>query len=277
MTWEEAVLWARHKKSKAFVEACYFHENLTDAANAYLNSAEFHLICKWLGMRNFKRSTLLDIGAGNGIASYAFAKTGAKVTALEPDPSFIVGSGAIRELTKGMDVDISELEMEDFLVPEKYDFVFSRQLIHHARDLDLLCRRASEALKPGGQWIAVREHVLSSEGDLSEFLNRHPLHHLYGGEYAYTLERYLGAFNQAGLIVERILTPLESPINYFPESVDQTKKRVRSILAQQGKSFLSKFLRLFPPKFVIRYFGKKASDHWDEPGRMYSFILSKKR
>ena len=48
-------------------------------------------------------------------------------------------------------------------------------------------------LKPGGIFIAAREHVISKEADLEKFLEQHPLHHLYGGEHAFLLERYIEA------------------------------------------------------------------------------------
>ena len=40
----------------------------------------------------------LDLGAGRGISSYALAREGWQVTALEPDPSMLIGAGAIRSL-----------------------------------------------------------------------------------------------------------------------------------------------------------------------------------
>jgi len=42
---------------------------------------------------------IADIGSGNGIASIAFALEGHKVFSIEPDPSIVIGAGAIRKLT----------------------------------------------------------------------------------------------------------------------------------------------------------------------------------
>lgn len=59
--------------------------------------------------------------------------------------------------------------------------VFARQVLHHARNLEMLCREVSRVLKPHGIFIATREHVISKPEDLARFLKKHPLHQFYGG------------------------------------------------------------------------------------------------
>ena len=80
----------------AIVEACYFDDPIFCAAKRFAASNEWNAIKKILSPIN--GSAVLEVGAGRGVASFAFEKAGALVTALEPDPSNIVGAGALRTL-----------------------------------------------------------------------------------------------------------------------------------------------------------------------------------
>jgi hypothetical protein len=66
-------------------------------------------------------------------------------------------------------------------------------------------------LKPGGLFVAVREHVISQHDDLDAFLDIHPLHKLYGGEHAFLLNEYTGALKKAGFDIRKTLDPFSSP------------------------------------------------------------------
>ena len=90
-----------------------------------------------------------------------------------------------------------------------FDVVFARAVLHHTRDLDGACREMFRVLRPGGIFIAAREHVISKEADLGQFLDQHPLHHLYGGEHAFLLDRYIGALNERGFFRCRGAVPVE--------------------------------------------------------------------
>ena len=85
--------WLRSRpEKKSLVRDCYFDDPLCGAADRYASSAEWNSISNILEGR---RGRVLDLGAGNGIASYAFAVSGWDVVAVEPDPSSLVGSSAI--------------------------------------------------------------------------------------------------------------------------------------------------------------------------------------
>ena len=93
LTWEGAVAQLRAQPQYAqLVLDAYYDDPLAGAAQRYWTSREWAAVRPLLGPRGLA----LDIGAGRGIASYALAKEGFMVTALEPNPSALVGAAAIR-------------------------------------------------------------------------------------------------------------------------------------------------------------------------------------
>lgn len=263
-SWEDAVCALRKQAgAEDIVKACFYDDPLIDAAQRYWKSLE------WRAVRSFlpaQRGRALDVGAGRGISSYALARDGWRVTALEPDPSNVVGAGAIRELAQVADIaiDVAQSWGEDLpFEANMFDVVLCRQVLHHARDLEQLCRQIGRVLKPGGIFMAVREHVISKPDHLRAFLDSHPLHRLYGGEHAYMLKQYTDAIRSSGLRIERVLNPMQSEMNLFPASTDDIKRR------------WAKRLRLPSPRLVpnAALSLKGACD--STPGRLYSFVSRK--
>lgn len=267
MTWEEAVAHVRADPSQQkFVRDYFFDDPLVDACERYRQSSEWSEVRRIVGPGSGRLA--LDVGAGRGISSYALAKDGWAVTSLEPDASSIVGAGAIRGLAaeKGLAIDVVETWGETLpFENERYDLVFCRQVLHHARDLETLCREIARVLKPGGMALALREHVITKPEDLPAFLDIHPLHRLYGGEHAYLLADYVGALTGGGLRLVSVLNPLASDINLYPLSRRELKSRIASKWRLPA-SFLV-------PDWLLRVRGERMTD----PGRPYSFIATKPR
>ena len=266
LTWEQAVLWLKHQPDKqALVKACFFDDPLVLAASRYYESTE------WSAVRSLiypARGRALDVGSGRGISAFALAKDGWETTALEPNVSEIVGAGAIRALAAETGTRINVIETWGEALPFEdgtFDLVHVRQALHHANDLRQLCREIARVLEPGGIMIATREHVLSRKDDLNKFLNTHPLHHLYGGENAFLLQDYVSAIQDAGIRLTKVLNPLESDINTYPETLTSVRKEYARKLRLPSSAFV--------PDWLLSWKGARS----DEPGRLYTFFGHKEK
>lgn len=280
MTWEEAVLHFRKTADPKVVRQCYFHEDILDAVQDFSISEEFKSTISLLGLQPTKPLRVLDLGAGNGIASFAFAQLGCTVVAVEPDPSSIVGANAIRSLNDHLppQYHIEVIESVGESLPfsnHQFDLVYARQVLHHASNLHLLLAQIFRVLKPGGRLFSVRDHVVNNDVDLQLFLKNHLLHRFYGGENAFSLAFYREAILSSGLMIERMIPPLSSVINFFPSTEGDVSMRIRGLMKNQMNPLSYALSRFFPPAWVIARYGDSASAQLDDPGRLYSFICRK--
>jgi SAM-dependent methyltransferase len=267
MTWEQAVQTLRDRPDQAeLVRACYYDDPLMATARRYHASAEWRALRKLLPAPR-PGATALDIGSGRGISAFAFASDGWTTSALEPDPSAVVGAAAIRSLSAESGVPIAVHEQWGESLPfadAAFDVVHCRAVLHHARDLAALAREIARVLKPGGVFAGTREHVVTRHEDIPAFQAGHPLHALYGGEYAYLVDEYQGAIRAAGLRLVRTLNPLQSDINTAPATMAEIKRRWAGRL---GLGALSGLV----PDALLAFRGA----HLDAPGRLYTFIAAK--
>jgi SAM-dependent methyltransferase len=275
-SWEQAVSWLRNQpESQELVSHCYYDDPLELAAERFSNSEEWLALKRLVG--KYLPGKVLDLGAGRGISSYAFAKAGCLVTALEPDPSPLVGAKAIQSLVDSTQLPIQIVQEYGETLPfqgNTFDIVYGRAVLHHARDLTQLFQEAARVLKPGGLFIATREHVLSRKEDLQQFLDAHALHFLYGGENAYLLQEYTDAIKASGLKLKKVIGPFESSINYAPMTQQEFQAMTADLLARRiGGKIAS---RLASTRAVQQFCGRHLSQKSNIPGRHYSFLARKK-
>jgi SAM-dependent methyltransferase len=215
---DEAVLLLRgDPRFAALVRDAYLGSDVVESANRFASSSEFREVRRLVGDR--AAGAILDVGAGRGIASFAFAEAGAAVVfALEPSGSTLVGRGAIEKLPSRSRVRVLDGYAEAIpLEDSSVDVVYARQVLHHTSDLRLAVAECARVLRHGGVFLACREHVVSSERDLRLFLDIHPVQRLAGGENAFPLDAYVSAINSSGLGLELVLGPCDSLINAHPE------------------------------------------------------------
>jgi SAM-dependent methyltransferase len=261
-TWEDAVLWMRRQpRYQQAALDCFYDDPISVAAERYFRSTEWQAIRTFLPM---PAGNALDIGAGRGISSYALACEGWQVTALEPDSSTVVGTGAIRMLANQSDLPIEVVETwgESLPFPDgSFDLVHARAVLHHARNLTALCREAERVLKKGGTFLALREHVINRPSDLKRFQQNHPLHNIFGGEHAFQEAEYRQAMEQAGFVLKNVFNALDSDINLYPRK----KEDLKNLLG----------LKIIPHVMIPDIFLHLLGRLYRKPGRLYSFIAKK--
>jgi len=262
MNWEEAVQWARSREDQQLlVEACYFDDPIEEAAQRFYESVEWQETKKYIP----EGQTVLDIGSGRGISAYALAKDGWTVTALEPDSSDLTGCGSIRKLKENCGLPISIVNEWGETLPfsdEQFDFVYCRQVLHHANNLASFMKEVSRVLKPGGSFIALREHVVDTPEDLDVFLKSHPLHKFYGGENAFPLPHYISCIQDAGLYFENILQPFDNILNIWPASEDYILNTLESMWRWKCAPTRTDLV-------------ENANRNYTFPGRIFSFFVKK--
>jgi len=280
LTWEEAVEWLRSRPEyEQLVRDCYYDDPLVEAAKRFSGSQEWDEVRRCLPATPGR---VLDVGAGRGIGSYALAVNGWRVTALEYDPSPLVGRGAISRLSRETGLSIEVVAGCGEALPfarESMDVVYVRAVLHHLQDVSAFFREVDRVLRPGGMVIATREHVLDSYAELAEFQESHPLHRLYGGEKALLLEEYLGSIRQSGLTIVRVVGPFDSAMNYYPMSSEDRHTYCCSplfrFLGYRGAMRVTSESHHIG-RWLLGKMAARRSAQCHVPGRLYSFIGKKR-
>lgn len=275
-TYEESVHWMRQQPEHSeLVKLCYLNEDNLAVAKRFALSEEFREVSKNLRLANSgKKLTILDLGCGKGIVSYAFISLGHNVSAVDPDFSEDVGLGAVKRLASSRSngsISTTQAFAESLPFPNStFDIVFARQALHHFTDLCKGLSECSRVLKPKGLLLATREHVVSDEQQLKGFLENHLLHKLHSGENAYPLEDYISALEQSGFKVLKCQAPFDTVINHFPTSNAEVKNWLfQGMKKKLGKVAASILIKL---TFIESFYRYRLSHSCNFPGRLYSFL-----
>ena len=270
MAWEQAVKWFIAQPENVEISKAAYFDDPIEGAKRFHKSAEFAKVLSYLPK---EPGRALDLGAGNGILSYALAQEGWDVTAVEPDPSNFVGAGAIRKVARetGAKINVIEAFGEDLpLEAAGFDIVVARQVLHHANDLCAFCREFTRLSRSGAKIVTLRDHVITGPEQLPAFLETHSMHYLYGGENAFTMEQYRGALEAAGLNILEELNSFQSIINYDPN----TPAMIRRLAAEKFGSLRPIMSIVFScvPFALLRALLAKLDNR---PGRLVSFVCEK--
>ena len=260
------------EQGRGLAYACYHEWDVLNACRRFEDSEEWRAVRALLQRDVRPGERALDLGAGNGIASYALAHLGFRVTAVEPEPGKLVGYGALLSMvhSTGLPIEHSAAFGEDLPFPDgSFAVVYARQVLHHAQHLVRMLAEVARVLMPGGAFIACREHVIDDPESRSEFLENHPMQPVTGGEWAFTLDEYLGAIESAGLRIHRVLGPWCSVINHYPVSNETFGHQMRyDTWVRWGR--LSRLIGRIPG-YERGYRGRRsAADR--TPGRLYTFV-----
>lgn len=275
-TWEQAVDVLRQQpEHQKLIHESYLSDDLLENCRRFHSSEEFAEVLSLVRTYRPNAQHVLDMPAGNGIGSFAFAREGYSVTSIEPDPSASVGRGAVQFVLQQhalANVQIVEAYGEELPLPDAaFDVAYIRQGLHHARNMTQMLAEVIRVLKPGGIVIATREPVVDDyEQSLKTFLDAQPDHKLYGGENAFTHSDYLKALRQPGLEMISDLGPYDSIINLFPKSFEELRRDVLN-------STTGRLLKLVMPsswayRTALAIFKKRNR----EPGRLHSFLARKR-
>jgi SAM-dependent methyltransferase len=270
-SWEEAIEILREDPvHRQLIRDAYLTSDLLGNCRRFAASAEFAETLRLIKAYRPNARDVLDIPAGNGIATFALAKAGFNVTAVEPDPSASVGRGAIASCLAAEHLEARVVDAFGEKLPfeaASFDVVYVRQGLHHAQNLKAMVGEYARVLRPGGLLLGCREHVVDDYGtSLQEFLDAQPDHQLYGGEHAFTLPDYRAAFAHGRFRIAEEIGPYDSPINLHPNTPESLADKI-------CESAPGRILGLVLPRHLVARLGMWQLKRSNRPGRLYSFVV----
>jgi SAM-dependent methyltransferase len=255
------------------LRAAYMVGDPDELLAAFRSSAEWREIRRLLPD---PPAVVVELGSGRCVLASALAAAGYSVAGVEPclggDVGALAGQGLLASQVGAESVVVAAVAEALPVASGSIDVVIERQMMHHADSMDAVSLEVARVLRPGGRFLVLREHVVSSQRQLERFWRDHPFHALTGDEMAYPRSDYVAALTGAHLDVTTVLRPLSSQINLWPS---EEKSVGHAILARLR---VPTRIRSFPAAVLTRVLSSSGRllDVLDRrPGRLYSFIAVK--
>jgi ubiquinone/menaquinone biosynthesis C-methylase UbiE len=114
------------------------------------------------------KSSLLEIGAGSGIATVELAKPGCKIIGIEPGVNLVT---IAKQKTKGYpQVEIIETMFEEFATNEKFDVVLALTSFHWISEYEKY-KKVFDLLSDNGSFVLVWNSFFQSDSSAAKEIN----------------------------------------------------------------------------------------------------------
>lgn len=137
----------------SYLDVIYFSDEYSEKAYPsklcrYL--AEKYFFARENGQKAFK-GTLLDVGSGKGNHLVAFHRLGYDVRGLDKRDEC---TQALKKIGIPVDIRECDIETDKFPFPDKtFDWVYSKSVLEHVRNIDNFMQETLRVLKPGGKAV----------------------------------------------------------------------------------------------------------------------------
>lgn len=206
-----------------------------------------------------KSSSVIEIGAGSGIATVELAKTGCKIVGIEPGSNLVV---IAKEKTKDYpNVEIVEAMFEDYESSNKFDCLIALTSFHWISE-QTKYKKAYDLLNRNGHFVIVWNSFFQSTGEATKEVNSlynemlsdiYPeqkndvnlgvFNKLNGREleivgsdmfYLYFLRKYVTVYNYDKETYPMLLNTFPKIIKIKKERREKFLKRVEKIVEKHG-------------------------------------------
>ena len=101
------------------------------------------------------------------------------------------------------------------------------------------------------------------------------MHRFYGGENAFLISQYTKTIVDAGFNINKVITPLESPINFAPYNLSSLQNELAQRIGAKfwGATIIIKNVLAIPGMWLLLRSILKRLDN--RPGRLYSFVAER--